>query len=91
MGKKTGGNMSQKNKNSLEAMSFEQAYRELEETVQKLEAGNLSLADALSLYQRGVALAKHCGLQLDNAELSIQALAPAGELVDFDEAQEAAG
>jgi exodeoxyribonuclease VII small subunit len=85
MGKKIGGNMSQKKKNGLEAMSFEQAYRELEETVQKLEAGNLPLADALSLYQRGIALAKHCGLQLDNAELSIQALAPSAELIDFDD------
>lgn len=77
--------MSQKKKNDLEAMSFEQAYGELEETVQKLEVGNLPLAEAISLYQRGIALAKHCGLQLDNAELSIQALAPSGELVDFDD------
>ena len=68
-------------------MSFEQAYRELEETVQKLEAGNLPLEEAIALYQRGIALAQPCGLQLDNAELSIQALAPSGELVDFDEAQ----
>ena len=79
--------MSQKKKNDLEAMSFEQAYGELEETVQKLEAGNLPLEEAIALYQRGIALAQHCGLQLDNAELSIQALAPSGELVDFDEAQ----
>ena len=78
--------MSQKNKNDIETMTFEQAYRELEETVQKLEAGNLPLAEAISLYQKGMTLAKHCGLQLDNAELSIQALAPSGELVDFDEA-----
>lgn len=77
--------MSQKKKNDLEAMSFEQAYRELEETVQKLEAGSLPLEETISLYQRGIALAQHCGLQLDNAELSIQALAPSGELVDFDD------
>ena len=77
--------MSQKNKNDIETMTFEQAYSELEETVQKLEAGNLPLEEAVSLYKRGVALAQHCGLQLDNAELSIQALAPSGELVDFDD------
>lgn len=78
--------MSEKNQLDLEGMTFEQAYRELEETVQKLEAGNLPLAETLSLYQRGTALAQYCGQQLDNAELSIQTLTPSGELVDFDEA-----
>ena len=77
--------MSQENQNNVETMTFEQAYRELEETVQKLEAGNLPLAEALALYQKGMTLAKHCGLQLDNAELSIQTLTPSGELADFDE------
>ncbi len=72
-------------KTEIEELSFEQAYIELEETVQKLEVGNLPLADAMTLYQRGMALAEQCGLQLDNAELSIQALAPSGELVDFEE------
>jgi exodeoxyribonuclease VII small subunit len=71
--------------NNIDKLSFEQAYQELEETVQKLEAGDLPLADALALYQRGVALAQHCGLQLDEAELSIQALTPSGDLVDFED------
>jgi exodeoxyribonuclease VII small subunit len=72
-------------KNNIDKLTFEQAYQELEETVQKLEAGDLPLANALALYQRGMALAQHCGLQLDEAELSIQALTPSGELVDFEE------
>ena len=71
--------------NNIDKLTFEQAYQELEETVQKLEAGDLPLADALALYQRGMALAQHCGLQLDEAELSIQALTPSGDLVDFEE------
>ena len=78
--------MSDKEQDDIKAMSFEQAYRELEETVQQLEAGDLPLAEALALYQKGMALAQHCGQQLDNAELSIQTLTPSGELVDFDEA-----
>ena len=68
----------------IEKMSFEQAYSELETTIQKLEAGNLSLADSLLLYEKGMALAKYCGLQLDQAELSIQRLAPSGDLMDFE-------
>jgi exodeoxyribonuclease VII small subunit len=70
---------------SLDQMTFEQAYRELETTVQKLEEGNLALEEALSLYQHGMALAKYCNLQLDKAELSIKVVAPTGELEDFDE------
>ncbi|MCK6626140.1 MAG: exodeoxyribonuclease VII small subunit [Anaerolineae bacterium] len=69
----------------LETLSFEQAYQELEETVQKLEAGNLPLEEALTLYQRGMALAHYCNQQLDSAELRIKTLTPSGELVDFDE------
>lgn len=77
--------MPNKNQNDIKTMTFEQAYSELEATVQKLEAGDLPLAEALSLYQRGMALAQRCNLQLDNAELSIKALAPSGDLVDFEE------
>jgi exodeoxyribonuclease VII small subunit len=77
--------MSKKKPSEIEAMSFEQAYSALEDTVRHLEAGNLPLAESLALYERGMALAKHCGLQLDQAELSIQRLTPAGDLVDFEE------
>jgi exodeoxyribonuclease VII small subunit len=78
--------MSKKSKDDLEVMTFEQAYRALENVVQRLEAGNLPLEEALVLYQRGMALAKQCNLQLDNAELRVKMLTPSGELVDFDEA-----
>jgi exodeoxyribonuclease VII small subunit len=77
--------MSNKDEKSIQSLTFEEAYNQLEETVRQLEAGNLPLAEALSLYQRGMALAKHCGLELDNAELTIKQLMPSGDLVDFDE------
>jgi len=77
--------MTKKSGTDIERMTFEQAYRELEETVQKLEAGNLPLEEAMALYQRGIALAQYCNQQLDTAELRIKVLAPSGELVDFDE------
>ena len=78
--------MSQKlDEQSIQSLTFEEAYNQLEETVQQLEAGDLPLAKALSLYQRGMALAKHCGLELDQAELTIKRLTPAGDLADFDD------
>ena len=55
-------------------LSFEAAFAELEATVQQLETGNLPLADALALYERGVQLARLCAAQLDAAELRVQQL-----------------
>jgi exodeoxyribonuclease VII small subunit len=66
-------------------LTFEQAYARLEETVQNLESGNLALEESIAVYQRGMALAQHCSKMLDEAELSVKTLSPAGELTDFDE------
>ena len=68
-----------------EQLTFEQAFNQLEETVQKLETGNLPLEESLALYQRGMALAKQCGQQLDAAELTIEQLTPADDPVEFDD------
>lgn len=51
--------------------AFEDAYRQLEEIVRKLEAGGLPLEDSISLFEEGMRLAKLCGTQLDTAELRI--------------------
>ena len=69
--------------------SFEQFFRELQATVEKLEAGDLSLDESLALFQRGMELSKKCGELLDRAELRIKELVPQanGELdvEDFEE------
>jgi len=62
-------------------LTFEQAFAALSETLDKLEAGELPLQEAITLYERGMALAQHCGQELDAAELRIQQLTPSGELV----------
>jgi exodeoxyribonuclease VII small subunit len=54
--------------------TFEELYRRLEETVAKLEAGGLSLNDALALYEEGMNLAKRCQEILDGAELKVTRL-----------------
>jgi exodeoxyribonuclease VII small subunit len=65
--------------------SFEELFEELETTVQKLEAGNLTLDESLALYERGMQLAKQCGAQLDHAELRLKELAPAlDEMIEED-------
>lgn len=69
---------------AIEELTFEEAFTELEETVRKLETGGLSLEESLALYERGQALAVHCGRQLDEAELKVRQLAPEGQEVPFE-------
>ena len=54
--------------------SFEDLYRELEETVRKLETGDLPLADSLALFERSTRLAEQCNALLDGAELHVRQL-----------------
>ena len=50
---------------------FEQLVREVETIVQRLESGELPLAEAIREYQRGIELIRHCNEILDHAELQI--------------------
>ena len=54
--------------------SFEDHNRELEDTVRKLESGDLPLAEALALFERGTTLAEQCNTLLDGAELQVRQL-----------------
>jgi len=56
----------------IQWMTYEQAYKELEEIVNGLETNQKSLDEALALFERGQALAKHCSGLLDRAELKVQ-------------------
>jgi exodeoxyribonuclease VII small subunit len=67
-------------------LSFEEAFVELEETVARLERGDLSLEESITLFERGRTLATRCGEQLDAAELRVRQLLPEaeGDGVPFD-------
>jgi exodeoxyribonuclease VII small subunit len=54
---------------------FEETLRALEERVRKLEAGEVSLDEALVLYEQGVDLARRCHAHLDRAEQRVAAIA----------------
>jgi exodeoxyribonuclease VII small subunit len=66
----------------VENLSFEKAFGELEAAVQRLEAGELSLEEAITLYERGMRLARRCSDALDAAELQVQQLALGSEQAD---------
>jgi exodeoxyribonuclease VII small subunit len=54
--------------------SFEDALRSLESVVEHLERGQLSIADAVSWYEAGLALTRRCATLLEEAELRISTL-----------------
>ena len=61
-------------------LSFEDALAELEAIVRTLEAGSGSLDEAISAYERGAALKRHCEAKLQEAQARVEkiVLAPDG-------------
>ena len=55
-------------------VSFEDARRELEHIVAKLESGEASLEEAVALWERGEALYRTCVGKLDAAQGKIEEL-----------------
>ena len=51
---------------------FETALTRLEEIVERLDDGNLPLADALALFKEGTSLAKRCRSLLSAAEVVVK-------------------
>ncbi|MFQ5777821.1 MAG: exodeoxyribonuclease VII small subunit [Terriglobia bacterium] len=54
--------------------SFESSLHRLEQIVQKLEAGELALDEALKLFEEGIHLSQQCQKQLEEAENKVEIL-----------------
>ncbi len=74
-----------------ENMSFEATIEELDQVVEQLENGDLTLDDALRKFERGIALARSGQSKLDEAEQRVSILlsntddAPLSEFNDLPE------
>lgn len=53
---------------------FEQSLDALEQLVEKMEHGEMSLEDSLAAYERGVGLYRRCQTALEQAELRVRLL-----------------
>lgn len=55
----------------ISQMSFEQALKEFEAVVGRLDSGEVPLEEMIALYDRGAALKAHCDAKLRDAEEKI--------------------
>lgn len=55
----------------IDSLSFEAALQELEHLVARLESGQASLDDSITLYERGAQLKAHCDARLKSAQMRV--------------------
>lgn len=55
-------------------INFEDAMTQLEAAVKKLESGNITLDEAISVYEEAIKLVKVCHTKLENAEQKLKIL-----------------
>lgn len=56
---------------AIETMSFEAALEDLERLVARLESGQTSLEDSITLYEKGAQLKAHCDARLKSAQMRV--------------------
>ena len=59
---------------NIAGLSFEEALKELERIVGRLESGEAQLQEAIDLYERGDQLRRQCAARLDAAQARIEAI-----------------
>jgi len=66
----------------IEKLSFEEALSQLEDIVRQLESGSGKLDDAITAYEKGALLKRHCEAKLAEAKAKVDkiSLAPDGSV-----------
>lgn len=76
-----------KSEKTVEELTYEEAFTELEGIVASLEDEQNSLEDSMKLFERGQALTVHCSALLATAQLKVQKLA-GDSVIAFEEESE---
>lgn len=58
----------------MEEKKYEDALRELEDIVKRLESGDLPLEESLKIFEQGVTLSRYCFQKLEEAEKRVSIL-----------------
>ncbi len=66
--------MSMQKPNEFAGLTFEEAFERLEQSVEAMDGGDLSLDEAMAHFEEGMKLARYCERLLDDAELRVQQL-----------------
>lgn len=69
--------------NRNQEMTMEEALKELDGIVERLESRDISLEDSFALYQKGMELLRQCGSKIDTVEKKMLKLNEDGELSEF--------
>ena len=67
------------------AFQFEKSLTDLETIVQRMEAGDLTLEDALKQFEQGIKLTRECQQALTQAEQKVAMLMENGDLATQNE------
>ena len=60
--------------NKTTKLDFESSIHELEQIVEQMESGNITLEESLSQFERGIALTRDCQKALSEAEQKVEIL-----------------
>jgi exodeoxyribonuclease VII small subunit len=63
----------------MKMKDFESSLKQLEEIVTKLEAGDLTLDQALELFEEGVKISRFCNARLEETERKVEILIKGAE------------
>lgn len=69
---------SEKGKCVMSVKTFEESIKELEDVVARLERGDVTLDESLTLFEKGIKLSKYCQTKLDEAEKKVKILTDDG-------------
>ena len=75
--------MAGKKGQSLEEQSLEEIFSDLEQTIKKMEEGEISLEESFQLYHQGMDMLKACNSTIDKVEKKMLLLDEEGEEHEF--------
>ena len=75
--------MAEKKGQSLEEQSLEEIFSDLEQTIKKMEEGEISLEESFQLYHQGMDMLKACNIKIDKVEKKMLLLDEEGEEHEF--------
>jgi exodeoxyribonuclease VII small subunit len=61
-------------KKDSQELKFEEAIADLEQVVEQLESGDLSLEDSMAAFEKGVGLVRYCNQKLSEVEKKVELL-----------------